>query len=169
MEWKDVKGYEEYYSISSTGKLLSKRREKLMKTHIDIGGYERVELNKNGRGKKFFIHRLVAVAFLKKDESRPFVNHIDFNPLNNNVDNLEWCTQKENINHSAKDGRMNHDGTRNSKTVYQFTLDGELVNVFPSTMEVERQMGIANSNISNCCLETHRTAGGFRWRYVPWI
>lgn len=168
--WKDVKGYEDYYSISNTGKLLSKRRERLMKTHIDIGGYERVELNKNGKGKKYFIHRLVAEAFIMKDESRPFVNHIDFDTTNNNVNNLEWCTQKENIRHSAENGRMctKEANKATSKKVYQYTLDGELVNTFNSTMDVERELGLSNGHISLCCREPQRTSGGFHWRYEPW-
>lgn len=168
--WKDVFGYEKYYMVSNTGKIFSKRRDRLMKTHTDVGGYERLELTKNGIGNKFFIHRLVAKAFLPKDDLRPLINHIDFDTENNNYTNLEWCTQKENIQHSHEYNRMctRKANEATSKKVYQYSKDGELIATYPSTMEVQRQMDIPNSNISQCCREPHRTARGFYWRYELW-
>ena len=63
-------------------------------------GYQRVNLSFGKTSKKFYVHRLVCQSFLKNEQSKPFVNHIDGNKLNNNVQNLEWCTASENERHS---------------------------------------------------------------------
>lgn len=104
-EWRDVVGYEGLYKISSKGRVKSyqgrHKKPKILKTSTTTTGYKKVELTKNKRRKSLKVHRLVAEAFLPNEENKPFVNHIDSNPLNNDVMNLEWCTQKENMVHSA--------------------------------------------------------------------
>lgn len=114
--WKDIPGYETLYEVSSTGKVRSKEREitrkdgihyfkceRVIKTYL-LNGYERLCLYKNGKQKQFLIHRLVALAFIEKEDGKDLVNHKDANKLNNNVDNLEWCTIKENNNHARNLG-----------------------------------------------------------------
>ncbi len=113
--WKDIKGYEGLYQISNGGKVRSlifrnnktqiKRTKEL--TLTDNGnGYLIVGLSKNGKKKNHYIHRLVAECFVSKKSDTNIVNHKDYNCKNNNADNLEWCTQKENVIYS-KD-RMKH-------------------------------------------------------------
>ena len=99
--WKDIPGYEGKYQISNLGNVMSlhfKRsptNKRLLKPMSDNGyGYLKVMLRDNGSYKMKSIHRLVAEAFIPNPEEKPNVNHIDSNPKNNRVDNLEWCTQK---------------------------------------------------------------------------
>lgn len=126
--WRDVKGFKGLYKISNLGRILSCKRvinknngrkmtvkEKIRKPIISNCGYEIIYLHKNGSYKIKSIHRLVAEHFLNRNNKRTQVNHKDGNKLNNRVSNLEWCTAKENINHSfslglsnARKGELSH-------------------------------------------------------------
>jgi hypothetical protein len=116
--WRDISGYEGSYQVSSLGQIKSLKRkkwngfdyqeviEKLLsqKSHK---GYKYVNLCINSHQKMIGVHRLVAIAFVPNPENKRYVNHIDNNPSNNLLENLEWVTQKENIQHSVKQGRFN--------------------------------------------------------------
>ena len=101
-----INGYDDYM-ISDNGKVKSLKfgEENELKPYNN-GGYMYIKLSKNGKVKQFKIHRLVAEAFIPNIENKPHINHIDFNPSNNNYSNLEWCTHKENMEHSIKAGRI---------------------------------------------------------------
>jgi len=115
-EWKDVEGYEKLYQISNLGKirrivsrrtkegLASKRFGKLLKKAISGSGYMVINLSQHGKTKTFYFHRLLAQHFISNPQNKRTVNHIDYNKLNNNIDNLEWMSQKENINHAWNGG-----------------------------------------------------------------
>ena len=77
---------------------------KILKPVLQKNGYLTVSLNKNGKSKTVHIHRLVAETFLTNPDKLPEVNHKDGNKLNNCVENLEWCTSKENVQHSLEIG-----------------------------------------------------------------
>lgn len=79
-------------------------REKILKNSISSTGYEKIDLKKNGVRKSFKVHRLVAFSFIPIIDGKTIINHLDGNPLNNNYKNLEWCTQKENVNHAINTG-----------------------------------------------------------------
>ena len=98
-----IKGYENKYSITKDGKVWSHIRNKFLKQDLRRQYYA-VKLGKYG--KKISVHRLVALAFIDNIDNKPLVNHIDGNKLNNNVNNLEWCTSKENTNHAQMNGLM---------------------------------------------------------------
>ena len=111
MEWRDISGYEGLYQVSNTGEVRSldrittgNRRRKIkgkpIKQSKTTTGYWKVELCKDGKARSKKVHRLVAGAFIDNPENKPNINHKDNNPLNNNVDNLEWCTQAENVVHA---------------------------------------------------------------------
>lgn len=87
-----------------------KERTKLLKATDNGNGYYVVHLRKNGLRKMFYVHRLVANAFITNDNCYPVVNHKDYNKHNNNVNNLEWCTVKENVNYSVQ--KMKHEKKR---------------------------------------------------------
>ena len=99
--WKKIELCEKNYYISNMGKI--KSNNKILKTHKSTGGYLNISVWKNNKVKHIKIHRLVAQAFIPNPENKPEVNHIDRDRTNNNVENLEWCTHKENIEHMYSD------------------------------------------------------------------
>ena len=102
--WMPVKGYEGLYEVSDLGKVRNSKG-RLMKFY-KTKDYSKVELSKDGVGKKFFIHRLVAEAFIpNSDPSKTIINHKDENPQNNAVENLEWCTYSYNLNYKGAQKR----------------------------------------------------------------
>lgn len=119
--WKDIKGYEGSYKVSNLGRIQSNKnnRPKILKFGYNAKGYDLVHLCKHGEKKSFKVHRLVLIAFDCNLDNKPQVNHIDGNKNNNNLFNLEWCTNKENIEHAVKTGLLNH--TKNRKTGYEGT------------------------------------------------
>ncbi len=123
-EWRDVVGYEGKYKVSNMGNVYGKKYEKLLTPHIDKLGRKQVALCLDGGIKAIRVHRLVAKAFIPNPENKPQVNHLDNNPSNNNVSNLEWCTPHENTQHMLKQGRCNPPvGERQGKHV----LSNEIV------------------------------------------
>lgn len=113
-EWRPITGYAGCYEVSNDGIIRSLDRVAgvtpkgaprmikgcEIKPHDNGNGYLRVTLKKNGKPKHISVHRAVAQAFIPKQVGADIVNHIDFDRKNNCVDNLEWCSQKENIHHS---------------------------------------------------------------------
>lgn len=103
--WKDISGYEGLYQISNTGEVFSTKRYGTRGGILRLSKYKDyyiVGLTRNGKHKKYRVHRLVAQTFIHNPENKPCVNHIDCNSLNNNLNNLEWCTYSENLIHSYK-------------------------------------------------------------------
>lgn len=111
--WKDIKGSEGYYLVSNNGNVktaarlvahyrggLSKLPEKIKSQAIHPQGYMRVGFCKNGKMSSHSVHRLVAIAFISNKENKQEVNHINGNKSDNRVENLEWCTPKENMDHA---------------------------------------------------------------------
>ena len=172
--WKDIAGYEGVYQVSNLGRVRSIRRKtnticgKILTPILTYQGYERVRLYKNGKSRLFLVHRLVAGAFVVNLDNKPMVNHIDENKRNNCANNLEWCTHIENCYHGTaikrtKEALTNH--PKKSKPVEQHTKDGELIGIFPSIREAERSTNIKHRDISFCCQERYKTAGGYIWKY----
>lgn len=108
--FRDIVGYEGIYQISNLGNVKSFKRVskgELLKP-VYRKGYATVTLSKNGISKIHSIHRLIATAFIPNPDNLPIINHIDGNKTNNDLSNLEWCTQLENMRHAFKTGLINH-------------------------------------------------------------
>lgn len=171
--WKDIKDYEGLYQVSNWGRVKSlgnggtHKTSRILKSEKNTRGYLQVQLSKNGKRKWFFIHRLVAEVFLENPENLPQVNHIDEDKTNNRVENLEWCEHKYNMNYGTRNERISKTkiNGKKSKKVLQFTLDGEFIREWPSTKEIERQLGFDNSAVCRCCNGKQKSAYGFRWCY----
>lgn len=157
--FKDIEGYEGFYQISNFGRVYSIKRNRFLNPSKDKDGYLQIGLSKDGKEKKYKIHRLVALAFLLNPHNLPQVNHKDENKTNNKVDNLEFCTAKYNSNYGSRN-------EKNSKPVLQLTKDSELVAEYPSMKDAERQTRISQSSISRCCRgKRYKSCGGYLWKY----
>ena len=153
--WKDIKDYEGLYQISNYGRVKSlgnsqKRKEKILKPEYSNKDYACVHLRKDGKNKKYRIHRLVAEAFMPNPDNLPCVNHKDENKLNNKVENLEWCTHLYNC-HYLKD----------PLEVYCLDLNKHFV----SATEASAYTGICRSSIVKACRDQLYSAGGMLWCY----
>ena len=134
-------------------------------------GYMYVDLYSKGKHKRKYVHRLVAEAFIPNPENKPYINHIDGNPHNNNVDNLEWCTPLENVEHASKVlGAMTQYKTANEKrkrAVWQIDYKtGDKIKKFDSIAEASKETGIATSHIVSICRNKFKQCFGYSWCYV---
>lgn len=155
--------YLKYYDITRDGKCLNKKTGHIKKTYISNSGYERVSLWLNGKCKKFSIHRLVAIKYIKNKNKYKYVNHKDGNKLNNNVNNLEWCSLSQNVKHAYKNNLIKPKTTK----VIQYTKDMKKIKIWDSINEIEKHLKINHSNIVTVCKQNtnRKYAGGYIWRY----
>ena len=161
--WKDKKDYEEHYQVSNCGRIKSIKfgKEKILKLIKDKDGYLQVTLCKNGIQKNYKVHRLVAEAFLPNPDNLPQVNHKDENKLNNNVDNLEWCTNEYNINYGTGIERRSK---KRSKPVLQYDLNLNLIKEWISVNDAGRN-GYNQVHVSECCRGKRKYHKDCIWRY----
>lgn len=116
--WKEINGYNGIYSVSNYGNVRNNIKNKLSKCTINAGGYSVVTLTKDKKQKVYRVHRLVAEAFIPKIIGKDIINHIDGVKTNNNVNNLEWCTVKENTIHAYNTGLITFsDETRKKMSI----------------------------------------------------
>ena len=179
--WKPVEGYEGLYEVSNLGNVRSLdryvnhwqggkclKRGKLLAFGYNAGGYRLVKLCDNGRERTHKVHRLVAQAFIPNPENLPWVNHKDENPANNTSVNLEWCTPKYNANYGTLPTRKSINSTNHKATskAVQMIRDGEVVAIFSSLNQIERELGYGHGNISKCCNGKLPHAYGYEWRFA---
>lgn len=180
-EWRDVVGCEGRYQVSNFGNVRSLFFNRLVSVFTKSNGYKCVTLHyKRGKHTVFYIHRLVAQAFLPNPDSLPQINHKDENKANNNVDNLEWCTCQYNVNYGTGIKRRNNtkgfknrffDHEKMSKRfrrkVNQYSLDGTLIKQWSWSGEAVKALNLKQANsIRYCCRNEGKTAHGYVWRYA---
>lgn len=157
--WKDIRGYDGLYEISNLGYVRRKEhidtkcrqgyrvfKTRDLKSWHNYKGYLKVSLSKNNNSHEKFVHRLVAEAFIPNPLMLPQVNHIDGNKDNNCVDNLEWCTCKENIKHSYENNLVDAEKRASSrKDNHNVVFNGEIMNL----SKFSRLSGISRSKAYN--------------------
>lgn len=162
--WKDIEGFNGRYQISNLGRVKSlnynnTKQEKILVNSLSNRGYYRVSLSLEGQVKQYNVHRLVAEAFIPNPNQLPFINHIDENRTNNNVDNLEWCSvQYNNTYGTALDKRR----ISQNKPVRCI----ETQQVFESAKQAGLLLDINPSSISKCCRGQRKTCNNLHWEFV---
>lgn len=179
-QWKDVIGFEDLYEVSNFGNVRSKYRivyqlhkdggqarhiykGKMLKPQFNPNGYAIIDLHRSGTITRCLVHRLVALSFIENPDGKPCINHKDADPKNNRAENLEWCTQSENIQYAYDLGTKIPPHMRK---VAQYDLDGNLIRLWNSQSEVERETGIFQANIYKVCSGKRNQAGWYVWRYI---
>ena len=180
--WKDIENYEGLYQVSNLGRVRSLERdvyysngavhhidEKILAPALNRGGYSQINLHKNGKIKREYVHLLVAMAFIPNPENKSQINHKDEVKNNNVVENLEWCEASYNINYGTRIARAvqnrmypkfgNHP---NAKPVFCVELNKK----FDCIRRAEEELGVNINCIVGACKGRQKTAGGFHWRYA---
>lgn len=167
-KWEEIKGFNGRYFVSTLGNIKSvytyrynnktKKpellyRAKILKASIDKQGYKTVNLWNNGQKKTYKIHRLVAKTFIPNPNNYLVINHIDENKMNNDISNLEWCTQKHNILHSVKKLAQRRKIVRDDGKEYE------------SIADALRDLGLKTNHISDVCNGKRKRTGGHKFLY----
>lgn len=190
--WKPIVGYESLYEVSNLGKVkrlsvsrpmiskvgnLTQRfyKEKLLKPQKWTNDYLFIMLSKNKQTQQFSLHRLVAIHFIPNPENKPEVNHKYGDKEDCRADALEWSTSSENQKHSydvlkrcvVRNGhKLRGDKMSTSKKVKQIDSDGNIIKTWDSMGEIERNLGVSQSSVSDCCRGLLKCTKGFIFKYA---
>ena len=160
--WKDIKDYEGLYQVSNLGRVKRITTGRVLKPLKHANGYLMVKLSKNSIVYTKTVHRLVAEAFIPNPEHKSEINHIDENKTNNSLDNLEWMTRKENINHGTRTERMSK--TQSIPIITTNIKTGESKE-FYGARECARQLGLTHGNITSVIKGRYKQTGGYTFKY----
>lgn len=156
--WKPIPDYERLYMASNLGRIKSLPRngtikyDRILVQGITKNGRYKVGLNKNDKRTWHNVHRLIAKAFIPRIEGKGCINHIDGNPLNNKVENLEWCTHSENTYHAFRIGLKSNHGEKHSQNkltnekvlrIRKMHAEGKA-----NTVELAKLFGVCRPSIS---------------------
>lgn len=170
-QWKQIVDFPKY-EVSNYGEIRHIATGYIKSQHRDLFGYMVVALSViNKKVKLVKVHRLVAEAFIPNPEDKPQVNHIDGDKTNNCVDNLEWATAKENIQHcyrvlgykGSHYGKLGKDNEQ-ARIVLQIK-NGTIIAKFYGLREAAESINKGVSHIGECCLGQRKSAYGYKWKY----
>ena len=186
--WKDIPEYEGLYQVSNLGNIKSLdiminckgakgidshlRKGRILKQNIGTTGYYSVNLSKNGKTRYIRVHTILAKVFIPNPNDYPCINHIDGNKLNNNLDNLEWCTYSHNNSEAYRIGLKTNKyagkygkEAQFSKPLLQYSLEDEFIREWENANQVKRELGYCAENIRNVCNGRRKQANGYKWKY----
>lgn len=163
--WKDIDGYEGYYRVSSNGRIQNVNTGKILKGDVNSIGYKRVWLY-TPIPKRMFIHRLVAAAFCDGWKEDKVVNHKDGNKQNNVFTNLEWVTRSENDLHAFRLGLRSIHRCSFRHKIFAYDTNGNLYKVYANVQDCCDDLGVARSNVYNCCNGKQLTCKGYKLSYT---
>lgn len=169
---KQIRGYDGLYEVRSDGAIISMSREKrlpngklcqskekvMSPARIGADGYEFVYLRKGGKTYRHYVHRLVADNFLSDIKNGNVINHINGIKYDNRVENLEWCSQSENVKHATRVL-----GKRSILIIQIDKLTSEHIRHWANAYEVYEKIGISPGDINACINGKRKSAGGFLW------
>lgn len=163
--WRPIEGYEGLYEVSNKGRVKSLERysirfghqkelvgEKLMSLQKSSAGYMMVHLSNKGKRTTKSVHRLVAQAFIPNPQGLPLINHKDEDPTNNHVENLEWCTQKYNVNYGTarKRARVTH---KFNEAKGKTKVDQALLKTHITKVMLAKELGISRPTLRHWILD----------------
>lgn len=171
--WKDIKGFEGRYQISNLGRvksMISNHNGKnndvvnnyILKFHYDRGGYQKVTLIESSKKYRYcLVHRLVAAAFIGNPDGMQ-INHKDGIKTNNNVDNLEICTQSYNTIHAYKLGLMKPCNNGLWKKI-KLIKDGVVIGIYDSIRLMCRENGLNRNSVHKVLRGEYKNHHGYKF------
>ena len=191
--WKEIPNTNGLYFASSKGRIKSSdrlryynafhtpgyyvRKGRILKTPLNSHGYPCVTIKfTDGTQKVITVHRLIALTFLKKpNEESNQINHKDGNKTNNSIDNLEWCTARENLLHAFATGL--NKGSKpmlgktsgkspRAKSIYKCDLQGNILNKYVCITDAAKELNISPSHITSCAKGKRKSCAGYKWMYA---
>lgn len=173
--WKDIKEYENLYQCSTYGNIRSLdryvygqsgksqfRKGQKIKPIKNKNGYLQFALNKNAKRKMVYVHIIIAETFIENPRELNTVNHKDGNKLNNNVDNLEWCSYSENNLHSYKIlKRKRADEGASPKSVYVIDTIEKSLKYYKSITEASNSIKLSHTQINRYIHSNKKWKGRF--------
>lgn len=175
-EWKDIKGYEGLYQVSNLGRVKSLKREthmidgrvrteneKILKPIKDKHGYYKVTLYNKNKTKQIKIHTLVISEFISERPENRVINHIDEDKSNNRLTNLEYITQKDNINHGSGNERRR---INQPHSVRLKAIKDNMVIEFNSITDCAIELRLSTGHISECLRGKRKTHGGWKFERI---
>ena len=180
--WKDIKGFEGVYQVSSLGNLKSFKKDvkgRVLSNTNRKGGYFSVVLKNGNKIRCVRMHQLVAEAFIPNPNTLSQVHHKDGNKQNNCMDNLEWVSEREHHfitrqqNPSVIKGLVNYNRFVRPKKIQQYSLNGEFLAEYDNGTEAHLKTGVCARNIHQVASKTpfnksgnvRKQAGGYIWKY----
>jgi len=163
-EWfKEIKGLKGFYLISNLGRVYSNKTKKVL-NDVSCRGYRYITLYTHKGQKTYSIHRLVAMAFIPSIKNKKLVNHINENKADNRVSNLEWCTQKENMNHGTMPIKRRSNADKMPVARLNPTTN-QVIKEYESTKDASRD-GFNRESFSRCARGIYQTHKGYKWKFI---